>query len=204
VDLGHHVDQRLAGRAPLRRGEDRLGGAGVAQDVALDEAHDVEGGAVHAHVVAEAEGGGDGHRGGAEGGDDAVLPAHVVRGGQHLAERRAAEHEGAPGGVGHLVRQVRVATGDEVVGDGAHEVGDVRLEPRRDLRLVDPLDGLGHVSPTRSRTGRPAGGHSSGDRYRGRMADVTDATFERDVLVRSRDVPSSSTCGPRGAARASS
>ena len=74
VDAGKGVGDGQPGVATgLPR--DRVGGLGVAQDLPVDELHDVERRAVHGLVRAEAEGGGDGHVGGAECGDDLVLAA---------------------------------------------------------------------------------------------------------------------------------
>ena len=60
-------------------------------DEPVDETHDVEGSPVHLVIGAEPEGRRDRHVGGSEGGDDLVLAAHVVRGGEHVAERRDGE-----------------------------------------------------------------------------------------------------------------
>ena len=62
----------------------------------VDEAHHVERRAVDRLVGAQPERRRHGHTGRADGGDDAVLASHVVRGGQHVAERRAAQHERRP------------------------------------------------------------------------------------------------------------
>jgi hypothetical protein len=87
VDLGEGGGDREPGVAAGLRGQ-RVGDGGVPDDEAVDEVHDVEGRAVDGLVGAQAEGRGDRDGGGAQGGDDLVLAAHVVGGGQHLAERR--------------------------------------------------------------------------------------------------------------------
>ena len=92
VDRGQHVDDRLAGRAGAASASSASAAARVADDGAVDEAHDVERRAVDRLVGAQADGRGDRHVGRAEGGDDRVLAAHVVGGGQHVAERRPAQH----------------------------------------------------------------------------------------------------------------
>ena len=86
------IDSPARWRGP-RGSSDASAAHAVAQHEAVDEAHDVERRAVHVGVVAEAERGSDGHGVEAERGDDAVLTAHVVGGGQHVAERRPAQHE---------------------------------------------------------------------------------------------------------------
>ena len=65
----------------------------VAHDVPVDEAHHVERRAVDGVVVAQAERRRHGHGRALQPGDDAVLAAHVVGAGEHVAERRAAQHE---------------------------------------------------------------------------------------------------------------
>ena len=59
-----------------------VGKAGVLEDAALEEGHDVEGGADDGVVFAEAEGARDGDGGGLHGVDDAVLEERVI--GHHL------------------------------------------------------------------------------------------------------------------------
>ena len=92
VDHREHVDEVFP-RAAARVGVERVAhGVGVAKDVPVDEPHHVERRAVHVDVVTEAERGSDRHVGRPERRDDAVLAAHVVRGRQHMAERRPSEH----------------------------------------------------------------------------------------------------------------
>ena len=129
VDLGQHVDERLARDPALRLVEDGRGDLGRAQDVSLDEVHDVERRAVHRLVGAQAEGRRHGHRRGPEGGDDLVLPAHVVGGGQDVVQGRAAQDAGPAGGVGDLEGEVGVAAGDERELEGRDHAVDVVLEP---------------------------------------------------------------------------
>ena len=84
----------------------------VAQHVAVDEAHHVERRVVDRQVVAVTGDGGTGHGRALQAGEDAVLAAHVVGAGQHVAERWPAQHE--PGAVGtrDAIREVRVTAGD--------------------------------------------------------------------------------------------
>ena len=139
VELGQRVDQGVAGV-----GAGRLGQCGrrlfVPHDVALDEGHHVEGRAVDRVVGAQPEGAGNRDSGGAESGDDRVLPRHVVGGGEDVADRRPAQGEGAAGGVGHPVGQVGAAPGDEVECERRFGVGDVAASQAVTAVPVDPLD----------------------------------------------------------------
>ena len=71
------------------------------------------------------------HRGVLQPGEDAVLAAHVVGAGEHVAERRPAEHERGAVGAGDAERQVRVPAGDELELERAACAVDVALEPGR-------------------------------------------------------------------------
>ena len=94
VDGGHRVDERLAGRASRRAGSRTASAVDtVAHHVAVDEAHHVERRVVDRRVVAEPERRRDRHGAALQAGDDAVLAAHVVCAGQHVPERRPAQHE---------------------------------------------------------------------------------------------------------------
>ena len=157
-----------------------------------------------------------------------MLAAHVVGGGQHLAERRAAQHPGVPGGVGDPVGEVGVAAGDELEAQRRRDLG--AWSSNHAVTRGD-VDALGRVASGLARRRRFTSGRRGvvpSERPRARDAararsvggapwprgapvavawpmtiDVTDATFETDVLDRSDDRPrSSSTCGRRGAARA--
>ena len=91
-----------------------LGRGPIAEHVPVDEAHHVERRVVDGLVVAEPECRRDRHGADVQAGDDAVLAAHVVGAGEQVAERRAAQHEGAAVGAGDAVGQVGVTAGDDV------------------------------------------------------------------------------------------
>ena len=135
VQVGQHVDEVEAEPPPLGLVVHPLRHAAVMQDVAVDVPHDVERGAVH--VGAEAQSRRHRNGGGAEGGDDLVLAAHVVRGGEHVVERWPAEDDSTAGGVGDLEGHVGVPARDEVEAQGWAEVGNVLGHPRCHLRDID-------------------------------------------------------------------
>ncbi len=131
VEVGEHLDQRLGDRAALGGGEVALGVGGLDQDVAVDEAHHVEGRAVDRLVGAEAERRRHRHAGGAERRDDLELAAHVVRGREHRAERRTAQHIALAARVGDLEGDVGVAGGNEIESEAA---GAIRRRAPRSTR----------------------------------------------------------------------
>ena len=129
VQGGEHVHRRLADAGlHLGRGHP-VGVRGAVQHPARREVHDVEVDAGHLAVVAE----GDRHRhrdvGRRERGQEAPLPAHVVRGLEDPAHRRSAQRPGGPGVVGHPVGQVGPSAGDAAERRLAGQVGHVRPEP---------------------------------------------------------------------------
>ena len=146
VDGRHRVDDALAGAASRIDGQQRLGGRTVAHDVAVDERHHVERRTVDVRVVAEPEGRSDGHGRRLQAADDPVLASHVVGAGEHVAERRAAQHEPRAVGAGDAEGEVGVPAGDEVEGERGDRATDVRNEPLGDRRDVDAGQ-LAHVSP---------------------------------------------------------
>ncbi len=96
VQLDQGVDQ-FEDRAPgaLRAERDELACRAVRG--ALDELHDVERGSEHLVVLAEEEGSRYRHVRRVQGADHPVLALHVVRGGQHMAERgRRTTHFAVP------------------------------------------------------------------------------------------------------------
>ena len=114
VDGGQRVDERLARRCGAPSASSVGSGAvAVAEHVAVDEAHHVERRAVDRRVVAEPERRRDRHRRCLQAGDDPVLAAHVVGAGEHVAERRPAQHEARAVGAGDAVGEVGVTAGDE-------------------------------------------------------------------------------------------
>ena len=130
MDAGQHVGDLVA-RPGAGVDVERLRRGRVAGHEAVDEAHDVERRAVDRLVVAQADDRRHGHVGRRQRRDDAVLAAHVVGGGQHLAERRAAQHPGVPCGVGDPVGEVRAAAGDQLEGQRRRRLGRVVLRTTR-------------------------------------------------------------------------
>jgi len=114
VDAGEHVDQLARARRRLLLAEpgDVLGRA---RDLTRDPLHHVEGRAVDGIVVAEGEGARHGHVGVGQRAEHPVLAAHIVRGRQHMAERRAAQDPVALT-VGDDVGEVRLPARDELGG----------------------------------------------------------------------------------------
>ena len=159
VDRDQHVDELLgaAARVVVRQRGDV--GAG-AQDAPVDELHDVEGRVVDRDVVAEPERLRDRHRGRCERGEHLVLAGHVVRGRQHVPERRAAQHP-LVCAVADRVGEVRAAARDERRGElAAGRAVDVRGEPRAQAFEVDAGRRVGHgreVTEPTSRRARVAG-----------------------------------------------
>ena len=88
-----------------------------------------------------------------------MLAAHVVGGGEHLPERRPAQHPVAVGVVPHAEGEVGVAAGDEVEGERGLHGGHVLLEPPGHPGDVDALDRPLH--PTSS--GGPRTVHGGGE-----------------------------------------
>src|SRR5690606_19008975 len=76
--------------------------------------------AEHGGVVAQQHGGRYGDRGGGEGADDGVLAAHVVRGGQYMAQWWTADHP-AVGAVVDDVGEVRPTSFDHPAAQGTGE-----------------------------------------------------------------------------------
>ena len=138
--VGHVVPDRTPGGDVERRL--RLGRA--AQDVALDELHHVEGALVDRLVGAEAHGDGDRDAGGAERVDQAVLARHVVRRGQHVVQRRAAQGPGLSSRVLDPEGEVGPAACDEGERQRGDDLGELGDHPLRDVALVDPVRCLRH------------------------------------------------------------
>ena len=114
--------------------------------VAVDLLHHVEGRVVHALVVAERERARHRHVGSGERGEHGVLAGHVVRGRQHVAERRPAQHplvRVVADGVG----EVRAAARDQRrVQRPTGRAVDVRGEPRLQTSEIDPRRSLRHAA----------------------------------------------------------
>ena len=136
VQIGEHVDEVLARRtAKLDRQLLRLLDA-VEHD-AVDVAHHVERRTVDGLVGAQPERRRHRHVGLADGGDDPVLAGHVVRRGQHVTERRAAQHELRAVGAGDPEGQVGAAAGDELELERRDRTVDVLGEPVGDSLPID-------------------------------------------------------------------
>ncbi len=137
--------------------------------------------------------------------DDGVLAAHVVGGGQHVADRRPAEGEGPTGVVGDPVGEVGAPTGDELEGEGGlglrarwptiHAVTRSAVDPLDvdDLEVGGPASmpydaTRAAIASPGARMPRPAG-WTGVPVSSSAMVDVTDATFEQEVLLRSAEVP---------------
>src|SRR5690606_13367038 len=119
VQFGQGVDHRLGDAAcPFGAQRDELVPMPVGG--AFDVVHHVEGCAEHGGVVAQQHGGRYGDRGGGEGADDGVLAAHVVRGGQYMAQWWTADHP-AVGAVVDDVGEVRPTSFDHPAAQGTGE-----------------------------------------------------------------------------------
>ena len=131
VQGDEHVDDLLPRRRPGlgREGEP---GVGVGQDLAVDIPHHVELGAGDVGVGAVGERYGDRHRRRRHRGDEPPFAAHVVRGSQHAAGRRAAQRVDRAYGVGEPVREVRPAARDQPEVDRRDQAADVAGEPALD------------------------------------------------------------------------
>ena len=147
MQLGQHVDERLADGAPLLRTLGVAGGQRVAADVPDHALHHVERGAERTVRGADVEGARDRHARSLERAQHALLAHHVVGRREDVPERRAAQHDFA-GIRAHAVREVGLAAGDQR--DVAHAPALVvqRLGEQRpdDVRLGargDPLQSLG-------------------------------------------------------------
>jgi putative thioredoxin len=118
--------------------------------------------------------------------DDSMLASHVVRTGQHVAERWPTENETVSVGGGDAIGQVRMSSGDHVEPKRALCSGDVALQPIGD-RVDSDTGCVGHGAygtPRRTRFDI-----ESPDNVPHMYIDVTDASFENDVLARSMTVP---------------
>ena len=146
MQRGQHFHDVLPGAAPLRW---RDGGRQfrIVRHHALHEGHHVERLAVDGFVLAQAVGGRHGHVRGGEGGDDAVLPRHVVGALQDVAQRRAAQHVGAAVGVRELVGEVGVAAGDQLERQRRRQAVYVGRGPGRHVVEVDTLHRCCHRLP---------------------------------------------------------
>src|SRR5881394_965439 len=126
-------------RSPIALIGERLCLCQTAQDRSLDELHHVEGGFVDALVLAEPN-----HRryrdiGRSERRDNLVLPPHVVRRAETLAQGWPSQRPALTGGVADAVSQVGVATGDALERERQLDSVHVLLEPGLDANPIDPV-----------------------------------------------------------------
>ena len=129
VQLDEGVHEQLAAARGGGRVDVAQQGRLVEHD-AVDEAHQVERRAQHGRVLHSATASATGTSVPVQRADHRVLADHVVRGGQHVRERRAAQR---PGGraVGDPVGQVRLAAGDDLAGRARRAAGpDARRRAR--------------------------------------------------------------------------
>ena len=200
VQGGERLGQRLPGAARVASSS-AAAAAVVAQDVALDELHHVERPAVHLGVGAQAEGAGDGHVRRAQGGHDPVLAGHVVGGRQYVADRRPAQGVGVAGRVLDPVGEVGPSAGHQVEGEavarGRRRGRPATRSPGRSIPgpSAPAAGGVGARASTASMPRRYPLPRIAPERPIGRpigsvaMVDVTDATFEDEVLRRSSELP---------------
>ncbi len=193
MDGGQHVREFL-GQLPGLVRADLLPVRFSAQHQPGHVRHDVERGADHLRVSAL-----PGHRGDRDGGaakraEHLVFPAHVVRGGQHVAERGAAQHQqrrvrAGRGPAVHQVGQVRPATRDQPDhGRRGHREDAVVAQPAAQPRQV--VD-AGHQAGSGAAAGLWAGFRASGG-HRGRSGDST----VRHVRTPIRALRPRTLCGP--------
>ena len=147
VDRDEHVDEGF-GAAARVVGRERRELGRRAQDHAVDLLHHVEGRVVHGVVVAERERARNRHVGVGERGEHGVLARHVVRGRQHVAERRTAQHP-LVRVVADRVREVRATARDQRrVQRRVGRALDVRREPRPQSFEIDTGRSLRHGRET--------------------------------------------------------
>jgi hypothetical protein len=137
VDRGEHVGQPFGQVRGLRFGQHGRVLPGPEHHPG-HVFHQVEGRAEDLGVVTERHRPGHRHLGAGQRAEDAELPRHVVRGRQHMAERRPSQHQhaiSAGAGDGQAVGQVGAAARDQL--DirqfdrlGRESVGEPFFQPR--------------------------------------------------------------------------
>jgi putative thioredoxin len=164
--------------------------------VTVDEAHDVERGTVDGEVVAEPLDRRHRNGGALQGGEDPMFAPHVVGAREDVAERRTPQHESRSGGAGDPEGQVGVAAGDHVESERADGAVDVGLQPCRDRADVDSgyvvhVGDLLRIQSCASRVLRQRSRSPSckaGSVEAMAAIDVTDATFQTEVIDKSQEV----------------
>jgi hypothetical protein len=149
MQVSERADQALGdGPGAVRTRSRHLLGSPVGD--AVHPRHHVERRAQHAGVLAQRIRRGHWHAGVAQRADHLELAPHVVRRGQHVPQRRAAHHPGA-GAVPDLVRQVRLAPGEQLRRQcprqwATHLAGARLLEPAGEPLQVKPRN-FAHQGP---------------------------------------------------------
>ena len=167
VDGGEHGREVLAELPGLGRAQQPCVLAG-AEDDSVHPLHQVERRPDDLGVRADRDRAGHRHGGAVQRGQDAVLPGHVVRGGQHVTERRPAQHQARHRGTGprvtggaelqpvgqvrppagdQLDRQVLARAGQAVVLDPSRQPGRVLHAGNADIAHATPCSCHCHLSP---------------------------------------------------------
>lgn len=204
VDRRHRVHDRLTCPPTGTWLEVSLRGLAVADDQTVDEFHDIERNGVDRRVVAESECRCDRHDSSPQGVDDAELASHVMGAGEHMAQWRTSKNQPSAIGACHLEREIGVSSCDDIEGKGTASPWHVGFEPTAhrfdiDSRDVLPLC-LGAHAPYGSGLFRcfmrpdslPAELPGSGIvvlMSGPSIVDVTDATFEAEVIEASMQTP---------------
>jgi hypothetical protein len=113
---------------------------------AVHSRHHVERRAQHVGVLAQRVRRGDRHARVAQRADHLVLTPHVVRRGQHVPERWAAHHPGA-GPVADLIRQVRLAPGEQPPRQRAADLTRARVREPASEPLQVQARNVAHQRP---------------------------------------------------------
>ncbi|CAB4709100.1 unannotated protein [freshwater metagenome] len=136
VQLSEHIDE-VERCCPTGLESHHRGLLCGVEDRALDEGHHVERRPIHLDIGAEPQCPRNRHRRLSDGGDETMLASHVVSGCEHVAERRASEHELRSPGVRAPVGDVRAPTRNQLEGVRTGQALDMLVEPGSDLRFID-------------------------------------------------------------------
>ena len=148
VESHQRVNQFLPDAAALLLAERRCDRCRIRGYHAVHERHDVERRIVDADVLAQRDGVRDGHVGGLKRRDHAKFAFHVMRRGEDVRQRRAAQHPGQAVGF-EAVGEVRPAVADDLGRERAHG-RDVLAEPRRQPLKIDAGYWLAHIISSRA------------------------------------------------------